>query len=61
MMGWTCDWGGGRQGIFTEIGHHNSGIYRFVIGNTNFPGQSLSKTLEEAMDLSQDRLLLELE
>jgi hypothetical protein len=27
----------------------------------NFPGQSLSKTLEEAMDLSQDRLILELE
>jgi hypothetical protein len=26
-----------------------------------FPGQSLSKTLEEAMDLSQDRLILELE
>jgi hypothetical protein len=25
-----------------------------------FPGQSLSKTLEEAMDLSQDRLILEL-
>jgi hypothetical protein len=24
-----------------------------------FPGQSLSKTLEEAMDLSQDRLILE--
>jgi hypothetical protein len=28
---------------------------------TNFPGQSLSKTLEEAMDLSQDRPILELE
>jgi hypothetical protein len=28
---------------------------------TTFPGQSLSKTLEEAMDLSQDRLILELE
>jgi hypothetical protein len=27
---------------------------------TTFPGQSLSKTLEEAMDLSQDRLILEL-
>jgi hypothetical protein len=26
-----------------------------------FPGQSLSKGLEEAMELSQDRLLLELE
>jgi hypothetical protein len=26
-----------------------------------FPGQSLSKTLEEAMDLSQDRLILELD
>jgi hypothetical protein len=26
-----------------------------------FPGQSLSKTLEEAMDLSEDRLILELE
>jgi hypothetical protein len=26
-----------------------------------FPGQSLSKTLEEAMDLSRDRLILELE
>jgi hypothetical protein len=26
-----------------------------------FSGQSLSKTLEEAMDLSQDRLILELE
>jgi hypothetical protein len=26
-----------------------------------FPGQSLSKTLEEAMDLLQDRLILELE
>jgi hypothetical protein len=26
-----------------------------------FRGQSLSKTLEEAMDLSQDRLILELE
>jgi hypothetical protein len=26
-----------------------------------FPGQSVSKTLEEAMDLSQDRLILELE
>jgi hypothetical protein len=26
-----------------------------------FPVQSLSKTLEEAMDLSQDRLILELE
>jgi hypothetical protein len=26
-----------------------------------FPGQSLSKTLEGAMDLSQDRLILELE
>jgi hypothetical protein len=26
-----------------------------------FPGQSLSKTLEEAMDLSQDRVILELE
>jgi hypothetical protein len=26
-----------------------------------FPGQSLSKTLEEAMDLSQERLILELE
>jgi hypothetical protein len=26
-----------------------------------FPGQSLSKTLEAAMDLSQDRLILELE
>jgi hypothetical protein len=25
------------------------------------PGQSLSKTLEEAMDLSRDRLVLELE
>jgi hypothetical protein len=24
------------------------------------PGQSLSKTLEEAMDLSQDRLILDL-
>jgi hypothetical protein len=24
-----------------------------------FPGQSLSKTLEEAMDLSQDRLILD--
>jgi hypothetical protein len=28
---------------------------------TTFPGQSLSKTLEEAMDLSQDRPILELE
>jgi hypothetical protein len=28
---------------------------------TTFPGQCLSKTLEEAMDLSQDRLILELE
>jgi hypothetical protein len=28
---------------------------------TTFPGQSLSKTLEEAMDLLQDRLILELE
>jgi hypothetical protein len=27
----------------------------------SFPGQSLSKILEEAMDLSQDRLILELE
>jgi hypothetical protein len=27
----------------------------------NFPGQSLSKTLEEAMDVSRDRLILELE
>jgi hypothetical protein len=26
-----------------------------------FPGQSLSKTLEEAMDLSQERLIPELE
>jgi hypothetical protein len=26
-----------------------------------FPGQFLSKTLEEAMDLSRDRLILELE
>jgi hypothetical protein len=26
---------------------------------TTFPGQSLSKTLEEAMDLSQDRPILE--
>jgi hypothetical protein len=26
-----------------------------------FPGQSLSKTMEEAMDLLQDRLILELE
>jgi hypothetical protein len=26
-----------------------------------FPGQSLSKTLEEAMDLSRDRLIFELE
>jgi hypothetical protein len=26
-----------------------------------FPAQSLSTTLEEAMDLSQDRLILELE
>jgi hypothetical protein len=26
-----------------------------------FPGQSLSKTMEEAMDLSQDRLILELD
>jgi hypothetical protein len=30
--------------------------YRII----TFPGQSLSKTLEEAMDLSQDRLILEL-
>jgi hypothetical protein len=28
---------------------------------TTFPGFSLSKTLEEAMDLSQDRPILELE
>jgi hypothetical protein len=28
---------------------------------TTFPGQSLSKTLEEAMDLSEDRLILELD
>jgi hypothetical protein len=28
---------------------------------TTFPGQSLSKTLEEATGLSQDRLILELE
>jgi hypothetical protein len=28
---------------------------------TTFPGQSLSKTLEEAMDLSEDRLILDLE
>jgi hypothetical protein len=28
---------------------------------TTFPGLSLSKTLEEAMYLSQDRLILELE
>jgi hypothetical protein len=27
---------------------------------STFPGQSASKSLEEAMDLSQDRLLLEL-
>jgi hypothetical protein len=27
---------------------------------STFPGQSLSKTLEEAMDLSQDRLILDL-
>jgi hypothetical protein len=26
-----------------------------------FPGQSLSKTLEEAMNLSRDRLILELD
>jgi hypothetical protein len=26
---------------------------------STFPGQSLSKSLEEAMDLSEDRLLLE--
>jgi hypothetical protein len=27
---------------------------------STFPGQSLSKSLEEAMDLSQDRLLLDI-
>jgi hypothetical protein len=29
------------------------------LSHNTFPGQSLSKSLEEAMDLAQDRLLLE--
>jgi hypothetical protein len=56
------------QFSFHQLLHiHLSSYYRCDVESKwknyhiiTFPGQSLSKTLEEAMDLSQDRLILEL-